>query len=387
MILVAIAACGCAPQWHYSYAQGEQERQHERQSGQPERDLLLFYKDHLDAKSGQMQDVLNSPIVKPLIAGKIRCMLVTNFFPNQRYMAQYGVDSAPALVVVHPDGSYHARQGLITAEQARDFLAEATGSGANPKTDIQILPVPEYYWHGSYEEAVALASRQNRSLFIVYKWWLSAESTELLNRLSQPRVRRQASEMAHCLLDWDYIPNRAHMAHYGVSKVPSMVIVRADGTYHKLVGLASVEQIIRFVVKSRSPGRRATPRRQSGITPAIHWRYNYERALATARKQKRNLFIFHHSVFVDASNRCARLLDQPEAAALLDETVCCRLDWVIVKNRETAARFGLTDPPGFVVLRPDGTYHARPGSEQPSDLSALLKAARHPGTPLSGDDG
>ena|GEM_PF-1344346 len=372
-------ASGCASRWHLSFAEVEQARLRDRQLGRPERDTLLFYKDPWDPKSGQMQDVLESPLVKPLIADKHRCMLVEAFAPNQRYMTQYRVDSAPALVVVHPDGTYHARLGLLTAEQARNFLTGAVGSGSAIETNAQILPVPGYYWHGSYEKAAALAARQNRALLVVYKWWLSAESTELLSRLSRPRVRRQFGEMVHCLLDWDYVPNRAHVAPYGVSKVPSMIIIRADGTYHTLVGLPTVERIMRFSVGARSPGRPASTRRGFDTLPAIHWQYNYERAHSAAERQGANLFVFYHSVFADASNRSARRLDTPEAAALLAKTVCCRLDWVVVGNHETAAQFGVDEPPAYVVLRRDGTYHARSGSLTLDELSALLTAAERPG--------
>jgi len=380
--VVAGATSGCAGAgWYYSYAEAEQARQRERQTDRPERDLLLFYKDHLDAQSGQMQDVLASPAVRPLIADKIRCVLVTDFALNQRYMAQYGVDSAPALVVVHPDGTCHARSGLLTAEQARDFLSGAVGPGSTPKTTLQVLPVPDYHWHGSYEHAVALAERQNRPLLILYKWWLSADSTELLrNRLSRPRVRRHFSKMVHCLLDWDYVPNRAHVGKYGVSKVPSLIVLRPDGTYHTLVGLPTVERIVRFAVSTQTPGRTTPTRRRSthegrglGITPQIHWQYSYERASSVAQRKGHTLFVFYHSVFSDASNRSARMFDTPEGAAILDGVICCRLDWVVEKNREIAARFDLTEPPGFLVLRPDGSHDVRSGPITFDELSALLK--------------
>ncbi len=371
---------GCAAQWYYSYAELEQERVRTRQLGRPGRDTLLFYKDHMDPASGRMQDVLNSSPVKPLLAGKVLCMLVTDFAPNQRYLTQYGVNAAPALVVVHPDGTYHAREGLLTAEQARDFLLGAVGPGAAPKPDLQILPVPDYYWQGSYEEAAALAARQNRPLLIVYKWWLSTESTELLNRLSQPRVRSHFSEMVQCLLDWDYIPNRGFVAPYGVNKVPAMIMVRPDGTYHTLVGLPTVDQIVRFAANAGSPGRAAPTRSPPGIAPTIPWQYNYERAQSTAQREGRDLFIFCHSVFAEASNVTARVLDLPEAAKLLAEAVCCRLDWLVDKNRTLAAQFGVKAAPACIVVRPDGTYHARTDSITLDDLSALLQAAKRPGT-------
>jgi hypothetical protein len=375
-----VLGTGCAPQWYFSYTEAEQERTRERQRGQNGRDMLLFYKDHLDANSGRMQDVLQSPIVQPLIAPKIRCMLVQDFTPNQRYLAQYGVDAAPALVVVHPDGTYHARQGLLTPEQTRDFLHSAVGPGAAVKTDLQPLPVADYFWHGAYEEAVDLAARQNRPLFVVYKWWLSTDSTELLNRLSQPRVRSHFTEMVQCLLDWDYVPNRAFVAQYGVSKVPAMIIVRPDGTYHTLVGLPTVDQIVRFSAAAGSPGRAAPTRGRVGVAPSVPWQYNYERARATAEEEGRSLFIFCHSVFVEASNLSSRVFELPEATKLLAELVCCRLDWLVEKNRTVGAQFGVKAPPACIVLRPDGTYHARMEMATVDDLTALLEAAKRPGT-------
>jgi hypothetical protein len=385
--MAAALVPGCANSWYYSFAEVEQERLQQRQAGRTQQDLLIFYKDHLDANSGQMEDVLRSPQVQGLISNKLRCILVTDYAPNQRYMARYRVDGVPALVVVHPDGSYHARSGLLSPEETQAFLEEAKPPGKLPQTDFQVLPVPEYYWHGAYEDARAIAARQNRSLLIVYKWWLSAESTELLNRLSQPRVQSQFSEMVHCMLDWDYVPNRAVVRQFGVDKVPAMIVVNPDGTHDALEGLATAEQIVQFAVRTRSRRRPAIQRGDRlGIKPAVHWQYNFERARATAKRQGRNLFVFYHSVFVDASNRSARLFDTPSAAAMLSSSVCCRLDWVVVKNRRLAAPFGLTEPPGYVVLRPDGTYHARSGPISVEGLEALLESARRPGArPRIGD--
>ena len=53
---------------------------------------------------------------------------------------------------------------------------------------------------------------------------------------------------------------------------------------------------------------------------------------------------------------------------------------MVVGTRETAAQFGVDEPPAYVVLHPDGTYHARSGSLTLDELSALLTAAERPGT-------
>jgi hypothetical protein len=217
--------------------------------------MLLFYKDHLDPNSGKMLETLELPSIKPLTATAIRVMLVKDFPPNQRYLAQYDVSSAPALVLVHPDGTYHAREGLMTVQQTRDFLTGSKPPGAQPKTDVQSPSVPDYAWMGSYEDAQKAASRQNRRMLVLYKWWLSPESTELINRLSNARARQALGDMVHCMLDWDYMPNRPFVARYGVTKVPALIIVHQDGTYHAREGLLSVDQIIQFANSARPPGR------------------------------------------------------------------------------------------------------------------------------------
>lgn len=254
LAFLALAGCG-GPQWYDSFAEAEQRRQQDRKSDRSERTLFIFYKDHLDPNSGRMLEVLESPSVKPLLDAKIRCVLVKDFPPNQRYLAQYDVSSTPALVLVHPDGTYHVREGLLSANQTREFLTSSQPPGAQPKSNVGSLSVPDYAWIGSYDDAVKAAARQNRKLFILYKWWLSPESTELINRLSNARVRQQLGSMVHCILDWDYAPNRSFVGRYEINKVPAMIIVHPDGTYHAQVGLLTVDQIINFVAGARPPGR------------------------------------------------------------------------------------------------------------------------------------
>jgi hypothetical protein len=245
-----MALTGCGPGvagWVLSYDEAQKAAQ-ARQTG-----IVVLYKDHLDPQSGRMEDVLRDPRVTPLLSGKVKCLLLTDFEPNRRFVAQYSVEDPPALIVMHPDQTYHARSGLMSVEQAAEFLKSAVPPGTKPQINPQVPRTYEYNWLGIYEDALGQARRQNRPLLIVYKWWLSSESTELLRRLSRPEVARHFADMVHCILDWDYTPNRKIMADLGVNKVPAMVIITQSGASYKCVGLVEIKDIVKFAVSARPP--------------------------------------------------------------------------------------------------------------------------------------
>jgi hypothetical protein len=380
--LGCLLTSGCSSAWIDSYNLAEQVARSR------ETDLVLFYKDHLDPQSGQMAERLEDPRVHSALTGKVKCVLVTVFEPNAKFVAQYGVSGAPALIVVHPDQTYHAREGPMSVEQIVDFLHSAQAPGEKPELNPQLPREYQYQWIGIYEDALERARRQNRKLLIVYKWWLSGESNELLRRLSKPEVARHVHEMAHCLLDWDYVPNRRHMASYGVQKVPAMVIVHQDGTYHAKEGLPDIADIVRFIVNARAPGQLPGWRARADVRAAYRWYADFDRAAVVARRQDKSLFVFYYSTFSDESNRMEQLLGQTETAALFTDTVNCKLDWAIRGNRELVKAYGVDRVPAFIIVRPDGTYHTRVGSVGTVDLVNLFREAERAGrTPTPATQG
>ena len=375
---LALACTGCAPVWHLHYAQAEKTA---RSRDCP---LLVFYKDSLDPGSSQTQDLLETAEVRPLLEGMVRCMLTSEFPPYRRYVAQYGVMQSPALILIHPDGTYHARSGVMQPEEIHDFFANAKPPGARPILSPQIPRTIDYQWQGVYEDAVALAAKQNRGLLIVYKWWLSPESNDLLAvLLNRPEVARHFTETVNCLLDLAYLPNRTHVRKYGVTEVPALILVHRDGTYHARTGAMTAEQIIRFVSSAQPPGKlpggSLVDRMKSRAQ--YRWYTEFSRAAAHARNRGTDLFVFFQSPYSEESNRMARMLDRSDVAALFADTTNCRLDFSVPGNRSLMARYRVDRVPAFMIVRPDGTYHVRTGAIRAEDLAALVRAAKGPGLP------
>ena len=63
------------------------------------------------------------------------------------------------------------------------------------------------------------------------------------------------------------------------------------------------------------------------------------------------------------------------SAPLFQETINCRLDFSVPANRQLMARYGVDRAPAFLLVRPDGTYHARQGTVTREDLASLSQAS------------
>ncbi len=239
LLMLACTACA-APEWHYEFDSAIQ------QARQQDKSIVVFYKDPLDPASSRVLEYLRSPAVWPLLEKKVRCTLVPFYAPNRKFAAQYGVFECPALIVVHPDGTYHALRSPQSPEAISNFLSTAKAPGDRPATNLSIPSRIGFEYFNIYRRAVEKARRQNRPLLIVYKWWVDPDSSELIRRISRPSVAEYYSKAVICILDWDHAPNRFYVSRYGISGYPALIWVQPDGSVRTLKGLPSVEQIIRF---------------------------------------------------------------------------------------------------------------------------------------------
>jgi hypothetical protein len=386
LILAALTLAGCGPSLQYNYVDAQ------NIAREREKPMFVFYRDHLDVKSTAMQEILEGPLQSEL-APYVQCSLLSAYDPNRKFMAQYGVLAPPALVIVHPDSTYHSYTGEPSADAIRKFIADSQQPGRKPDVDITIPRGTDYLVRakGTYDEGMELARRQNRNLVIVFKWWLDANSTEMLSRMSRPEVANRLTEAVTCVLDWDFVPNREHLGRFGVSKYPALVVVHPDGTYAAREGLLTVEEIVRFLSSTLAKttsgtGRQGTRPAPSGPGPSAmasnlptaggdgwNWSPYYERAREQAQKQGVGMFIFYHSLLEDESARMARLLDTQTVMEMFSGQVHCSLSYAVPRNRQVMSTYEVKRSPAFVSVRPDGKYLVREGLVNIDDLRALQR--------------
>ena len=366
--LVPVWTAGCSSHWVYTFVEAE------NLARDKEKPIFVLYRDPFDPRSGEMYETVRSPQAAELLKNMICCTLVTEYNPNRRFMAQYGVLEAPAITIIHPDGTYHSRSGPVTLKQLGEFIRQSQGPGAQPNVDIQIPRPTDYLLHaeGDYDAAMAAAARRHRNLLIVYKWWLDPDSTELLHRMARPEVAARVTEAVHCVLDWDYIPNRKHVERYGIARYPALIVVHPDGTSQKLEGLAPVDQIVGFLSRSLAYVTRPRPRpRPSTPRPAVDWQTDFARARVASQRSGLGLFVFCHSPTSNESLRMDAFLADPQIRGIFNDAIRCRVNWSDSRVRKLMAQYGVLRAPGFVAIRPDGAFVARQGVVSKTDLRQM----------------
>ena len=254
-----LVCSGCVPAltrwasdgWVADYDAAEQLQ---RDSG---RELLILYKDTRTGADTSLEKALAGSPVKEMIRGHVRCRLFKSYEPDRRYVAQYGVDRAPALILVHRDGTYHARSGRTSTAKLTAFLASARPPGARPVINPHIPRRPRYDWHGSVEEAQQIARLTGRPLLVIFYRTLSRDWQELNKLLSRHEVYRRFADMVPCRVGLTSFSADAYITQFGALKLPAIVIADSDGSRHVLELPRTYEAVVRFADSARR--QRHTP--------------------------------------------------------------------------------------------------------------------------------
>lgn len=238
--------------WYADYGAAEARM---ADSGQ---EMLIFFRAVDKDRSDPTFDALQSTPLKQQTARYVLCSLYRSYEPDRRYAAQYGVERAPALIVVHGDGTYHARMGLTTAAEISEFLAAAQPPGAAPVLNPYIPRDVNYVWFSSLESAESTAQKTGQSILIVLDRWWSSDRRKLEKLLERREVYGRFAGMVHCrpgsILGLDGRP----MTRFGVKKLPALVVVHPDGSHQALELPTSYEAIVRFADRARPTGGEAT---------------------------------------------------------------------------------------------------------------------------------
>ena len=221
------------------------------------RELLIYYKDTRPGVTDHTADALHVDGVKQRIRDYVRCHLFKDYEPHRRYVGQYGVERAPALIVVHLDGTYHARTGLMSAADIAEFLDQALPPGFKPVPNAYLPREAAYHWHGSPGSAYAAAEQTERPVLFVFHRWLSRDWRKMKKLLHRPEVYSRFAGMVHCRLSSLGSPARGAAANFGITDWPALVIADRDGAYLVLELPTSYEPIVGLADRHRARGGEA----------------------------------------------------------------------------------------------------------------------------------
>jgi len=250
LLLEVVVLSGCAANlpsftWGGWIAGFEQAERTARASNKP---MVVFYRTTNVGEHDAMNDALESSAVKSHTEGYVRCCVFQSFEPDRRFMRQYGVNRAPALVLVHPDGTYHAHAGPQSAEQIAQFLETATPPGATPVADPLLPREVTYSWQSSLGEAESAAARTGQSVFVVLDRWLTRDWFRLEPMLDSRDVHSRVADMIHCRPNaglWSGVD--AAQKRFAVANLPALVVLRPDGSFQTLELPTSSDAIARFL--------------------------------------------------------------------------------------------------------------------------------------------
>ncbi|MFQ5589542.1 MAG: hypothetical protein ACE5HE_00125 [Phycisphaerae bacterium] len=232
------------------------------------RDMLIWYQDPRPGNTDPLEEVLRTPIIKSRIRGYVLCRLFKSYEPDRRYVAQFGVERAPALILVHTDGTCHSHSGLMSTETVYSFLLGAKAPGRAVMVNRHIPRRADYRWYRTPEPARRAAEPTQRPILFVFHRRLTGDWWRLEKLLSRREVYQRLGDMVHCRVVTPIPWADVHISEFGALRLPALVIARHDGTYSILETPTSYEAVVRFADASQEhPTAMSTLSPLKAVTP------------------------------------------------------------------------------------------------------------------------
>ncbi len=216
---------------------------------------------------------------------------------------------------------------------------------------IAISPKPLFIYYGN-----SLPTAHNPSI----DWEKDADLKPLLEKFVCCRLYRQSSF------------DRRYIAQFGVTRAPSVVVVRLDGSHHAQEGVRTTDQLKTFLEKSDYPGQATT------LDPHIVRRAHYEWVdnLATAKRLAQEsgkpLLVAYVRRFSNDWSRINKLLKHHMVYRQLRDVVMCRIDVSGWSAEVHISEFGVLTLPSIAFQSPDGRHDIL---QRPTDHEAIAACA------------
>lgn len=231
----------------------------ERAASDTGRNVLICYRDDRQGRDDVSATALRSPKLSHLTEKFVCCDLFRSYEPDRRYVGQFGVNRAPALILVRGDGTYHAMPGTSDVARIEAFLSEADTPGKPVTVDPYVVRQARYDWSDSLETAESIARETGRPLFVVFYRTLSRDWSRLSKMLQRPEVGQRLNGAVPVRIGLWGLKADAYDTQFGALSLPALVLVQPDGSVQDLQLPASCEQIVRFIETAFAPTRAAEP--------------------------------------------------------------------------------------------------------------------------------
>ena len=218
--------------------------------------LFLFTQKDL-TRDDAVRNLLEDPATRGVAADYIPAILFQRNESDRRFAAQFGITRAPSVILLHPDGTFHATQGSLTPEKLTAFLTASAPPGSAPTVNPHVARRLGYAWIRDWEAAQQASQASGRPIFLVLERWMSRDWDALRPMLERREVYSRTANMVHCRPSTAWSSSTAVASQLGIENLPAIAIVPADGGEPSILELpSSYESIVRFA--DQASGRTLT---------------------------------------------------------------------------------------------------------------------------------
>ena len=175
------------------------------------------------------------------------CVLYRTYEPDRRYVSQFGVRRAPAVIVVHPDNSYHAKTGIMSADELLAFLDDAESPGAPAIINPHIPREARYQWNDNLDEVFESVRETGRPGLIVYHRGFTGDFRAIREMMSKHEVYTRVSHMVHGHEGGWNRWAKTRETPFGEIALPAIVWLPSDGSHEVLEMPDSSQSIALFI--------------------------------------------------------------------------------------------------------------------------------------------
>ncbi len=217
----------------------------ERRARKTNAPLALCFTDSKFAAEDESLLALRDEKVESRLSGYVHATLVKSHEPDRRYAEQFGITRAPSLILVHRDGTFHTYTGAITPDALVTFIDESVPPGAVAVRNPLIPRNCECDWLTDLGAATAKSRETQTPMLVAYERRLTGDWGRLSRILATREVGIRVVDLVHCRVR--LLPNTgaAFITPFGALRLPALVVVQPDGSYHTIETPSSSEEVAR----------------------------------------------------------------------------------------------------------------------------------------------